>query len=199
MIDGVLSIHISDLQNCFIQGSIDVLGECACQPLHQWMGELAHHPVPMSLFLPRLREILSHACGEMGGAGAAVAIGREAFSWAVRNLGDNLEYDSVEFRMQPAQRRCSQGLESLCQMLESEGMGRVRVCESGNGWQVEFEDCPECRDGAAMNQGCRLVEGLIHGYMQWVDGGRFHPVHETRCREKSSGTCFFQIDKTAVE
>lgn len=191
----VNSLNSSLSAQIFLEGAQELLGP---DRLEKIAGGLSLS----SPSLPELWELLrtlERIYGVPGGRGLAFRIGQTAFKYALRGAGQRIGLRDREFHLLPHQRRLETGLRILAAEIGREWGQSISVSDSPTCWLLCVEEEQTHPDCTRSEPCCLALAGLLHAYMVWAGGGRFHRIVETDCRASGSPACVFQIEKKPLD
>jgi hypothetical protein len=132
--------------------------------------------------------------------GIAVCAGRSAFKYLLTQDGEEIGFDSDDFRFLPLRRKLKKGLTLLSAWFTRTFDTRIELEPAKQNWLLKVSE-PSAKEGTRLGDedNCSFFIGLVQGFMTWVGGGKYYRVIETQCRHQNSSYCCFQIDKTPLE
>jgi predicted hydrocarbon binding protein len=136
--------------------------------------------------------------GVQGGLGLALRAGRSGFKFFLKKYGRELNLLSLEYRLQPAQARISQGLVSLAAFFGGDNLPSTLV-NLEKAWVLGIGECEFCAGRDDTVPICSFFTGLIQEFMSWSAGGKVFIVKETECRAQGQDRCQFQIEKKPLD
>lgn len=188
------------------EGAQELLGKAElqhllerCHPITTPLNGSGAARKPFDLQPDQLVQILEDVYGVSGGQGLALRLGRTAFKYGLKRLGQQAGLDTVEYRFLPAQRRLETGLAALAWIVNQEFGDDVQLIDDGAAWLWRSENCPVCRDRKSERPCCTLTVGMIQAFAGWATGGQFYRVVETACRAMGEAVCVFRIEKKPLD
>ena len=180
----------------FLEGAQELLGD-------EHLSRFRNLPVNGGRFafqdVRALLQNLEEAYGAPGGRGLALRLGRAVFRHGLKELGGQVGFRDMEYRILPSPRRVEQGLKALAQVIGETFDSPVAVTDVDAHWQWRMEHCPVCQGCRTEDPGCYLLVGLIQEFTAWAAGGRFYRVRETQCRAAGDPACVFCIEKKPLD
>jgi hypothetical protein len=141
---------------------------------HEVLGEdsLPENGAKVTSCLSVLCDHLSRNFNPSCACGLAQQIGRSAFTHLVRNTGGMNQLSDQSFRLLPPKQRLAKGLVPLEKLIEGLFGISVKVVDDRDAIRLETA---ESRDGHKLIP--YLETGFIQEYINWVCGGKPHPVN----------------------
>ncbi len=143
--------------------------------------------------------VLEKMYGETGGHGLAQRIGRAAFRYGMHEVGDQIGFRTLTFRLLPAPRRVENGLQRLARLVSHACGSTVTVTDAGAAWVWHSSGCSTCQQNACVGSCCHLMVGLLQEFASWASGGRYFRVTESQCQANGASACVFQVEKKPLD
>jgi len=134
--------------------------------------------------------------GVLGSRGLALRMGRAAFKYGLKYLGDQNGFRTTEFRLLPAPRRLETGLHTLAHIVSEMFHQPVTVADEHSFWIWRVE---HTRGNPQSELNCYWMTGLLQAFLTWAGGGRFFQVVETECWSSGGPACVFKIEKRPLD
>lgn len=144
-------------------------------------------------------QILEEIYGIPGGRGLALRMGRAAFRYGLKQLGEEAGLNAVTYRLLPVPRKQAVGLKILAQQVEKLLGDRITLTDEGDAWIWRSENCPFCQSRKSDDPCCAMTVGFLQEFMSWAGGGRYYRVVETECHAANGTACTFRIEKKPVD
>lgn len=144
-------------------------------------------------------QILEEIYGIPGGRGLALRMGRAAFRYGLKQLGEEAGLNAVAYRLLPVPRKQETGLKILAQQVEQLLGDRITLTDEGDAWIWRSENCPFCHNRKSEDPCCAMTVGFLQEFMSWASGGRYYRVVETACHATNGTACTFRIEKKPVD
>lgn len=142
---------------------------------------------------------LEQTYGAAGGSGLTHRIGRAMFRYGVKELGEQMGFREMGFRILPSPRRVENGLRILSSLFGDITGQSVQVADQDSSWTLSMACCPTAGTQSAGHLYAHLIMGLIQEFASWAGGGRYYLVTETACRMAGAPACVFRIDKKPLD
>lgn len=147
----------------------------------------------------RLQEALEEQYGKRSGMGLGLIWGRTYLRGLLHNLGSEMEWNDLSFRLMPTARKIRKGIEQFAGLMgQQEGLD-VHVHEDGGQIFWSSERCPVCYQRKTDEPACQMTVGALSELMTWISGGRRYRVVETACIANGAPACVLEIDKMPLE
>jgi hypothetical protein len=175
------------------EGAQELLGADFLQTVMQKRSPASGCDWTLAEIRPFLRS-LEARFGEPSSHGLTLRIGRAAFRYGLKQLGEQAGFYAANFRLLPAPRRLESGLRTLAAVV-ADGLGDQVAVAADEGawyWKMRWE-------GEMDGRYCYLVTGMLQEFSSWAGNGRFYQVKETECQAAGAQTCTFRIDKKPLD
>ena len=180
---------ILPLNRILVEGAQELLDKESLQSIFQGPSSTCDLP-----------QALEKRFGIRGGRGMAVRIGRFAFKYVLKYYGQSSGLLERSFRLLPASRRMSEGLNMLSQIFNQHFNEQIEVCEEGSYWLWRMHPKRHLGEAGSMDHvGCYLIVGLLQEFLSWAGGGRFHQVTEQECALTGGEACVFRLEKKPLD
>lgn len=146
-----------------------------------------------------LADSLEAAYGPQVGRGLAQRIGQACFRLGLREFGNQVGVNEMNFRLLPLQSRLRRGLDSLASLFNSRGHQHIRLEQTDKGLFWRVNHCPLCDQRHSTEPVCYMAVGLLQEALYWLSGGRLYRVDEIECVSQGDSACRFFIHQSPIE
>jgi len=180
----------------FIEGAREILG---AEKLAFFTADFRPNGRQAPAAAAALLSHLEETYGAVGGGGLTQRIGRAMFRYGLKDIGEQVGFRDMGFRILPSPRRVENALRILACFLTDIIGEPVQIFDQGTAWTVQMACCPPPGSPAASHLYGNLATGLIQELTSWAGGGRYFSVAETACRAAGATACVFQVDKKPLD
>ncbi|MEI8131260.1 MAG: hypothetical protein WCG34_02425 [Leptolinea sp.] len=113
--------------------------------------------------------------GIISASGLFFRCGGAAFKHLVRKYGKAAEIDSLEFRLQPQQKRLRNGVVKLIQLLETWQAGKFSIKRSDDLVEITASASGLNVSNAGGQIWLHFIAGLFQEYLYWAGSGKQYP------------------------
>jgi predicted hydrocarbon binding protein len=137
--------------------------------------------------------------GARGGRGVMLRSGRATFKYFLRECGQSLGFNLLEYRLLSSNQRLRTGLEKLAQYFSKYLESSIKFKQDDTSWYWEVADCRECAGRNAATSLCQFTIGFLQDFLAWAGNGKNYRVSEIECRAAGGHCCLFKVDKKPLE
>lgn len=166
------SLSISpDLLDLFIKGMKEILPADQLTLLVPPIIKPEKPPTPFEYFLLEAEK----QYGIISASGLFFRCGGAAFKYLVRQHGERAEIDSLEFRLQPQQKRLMDGTQKLVRLLETWQAGEFSIQKSDDLVEITVTASGLSVTDSGGRIWLHFVAGLFQEYLYWAGSGKQYP------------------------
>jgi len=199
------SSQLSAILLCSIQEIIGEAGLIAAIKhagiLHEGNGdwrEILQQPLTF-IDICHIQLSLETLLGARGGRGVAMRSGRVMFRQILRELGSELGFSDLVFRLSPLDVKLQTGVEILARIL-LDHMNMIAHVESDETQLLfKIDRCPVCWERDVDAAVCHLVVGMLQEVAYWVSGGKIFLIEERICMARGEPACVIAINKQHLD
>lgn len=160
-------LFFPDLLELFIKGMNEIYP--AMQPTSDSSSE-KHQDLVGTILLNAERDF-----GNISACGLFFRCGGAAFKYLVRQHGKRIGIDSLEFRLQPQQKRLMDGIHKIIHLLESWQAGEFSIQKTND--LVEIAASTSLMSGreSLVRIWLHFFAGLFQEYLSWAGNGKQYP------------------------
>lgn len=148
--------------------------------------------------ISRLQTTVEELYGRQCGHGLALRAGRVFFNYILRELGDQIGLNNIEFRLLPLGKKTRRGLQLLADIFNQSSDQQVRAIDVELlAWQIDC--CPFCWNRHSEIPTCHTMVGFLQEAVYWINGGKHFPVTETACIAAGDPSCVLTIGQKPIE
>jgi len=194
MVEKLVNIEEKLAIKILYESAQEVLGDQRVQDVRNWHSPAHTDQVSFDEYDQFMRA-LEEKFGLSGGHGLALRIGRAAFPYGLKYLGDQVGFKSRDYRLLPAVRRIDTGLRVLADVLSGTFGDQVALSDEGPYWQWRILNGCNADKVAS----CFLKIGLLQEFTSWAGGGHVYPVKMTECCAYGDSACIYRVDKKPLD